>query len=285
MNYDLKNMDCVEGVSQMADCSVDMAVYSPPFADVFVYSDDIRDMGNCSSIAEFITHYSFLLKEMVRVMKPGRIVCVHCSDLPTSKFKDGFIGIRDFSGDLIKAHVEAGFTYHSRVTVWKNPVTEMQRTKALGLLYKQLRKDSTRSRQGLSDYVLVFRAPGENAIPVTHNADEFDLDQWQSWASPVWMDINQTNTLNVRHGSRDSNDERHVCPLQLDLIERCIRLWSNPGELILSPFTGIGSEGYTAIKCQRRFVGFELKPSYYKTAMANLANAGAIGDLFLQESA
>lgn len=279
MNYDLKNMDCVIGLSELEDASVDMAIYSPPFADVFVYSDDIRDMGNCQSTQEFITHYAFMLKELVRVMRPGRIVCVHCSDLPTSKVKDGFIGLKDFSGDLIRAHMDAGFLYHSRVTVWKSPVTEMQRTKALGLLYKQLRKDSTMSRQGLCDYVLMFRAPGINEIPVTHQESEFSVDQWQDWASPVWMDIQQGNTLNVRQ-ARVAGDERHMCPLQLDLIERCIRLWSNPGDLVLSPFSGIGSEGYVALKCKRRFVGFELKPSYYETAMENLNGADAMGDLF-----
>lgn len=277
--FDIKNMDCVEGVSDMESDSVDMAVYSPPFADVFVYSDDIRDMGNCTTHDEFMNHYGFLLREMVRVMKPGRVVAVHCSDLPSSKFKDGFIGIRDFSGDLIRAHQDAGFIYHSRVTVWKSPVTEMQRTKALGLLYKQLRKDSTMSRQGLCDYVLVFRTPGENAEPVTKTESDFPISQWQEWASPVWMDINQSNTLNVK-SARHAHDERHVCPLQLDLIERCVRLWSNPGDLVLSPFTGIGSEGYVSLNCGRRFVGFELKPSYYKSAVETLRNAESTSDLF-----
>lgn len=279
MNFDVKNMDCVEGVSALETDSIDMAIYSPPFADVFVYSDDIRDMGNCTSRDEFLQHYSFLLKELVRVMKPGRIVCVHCSDLPTSKFKDGYIGLYDFSGDLIRAHQDVGFILHSRVTVWKSPVTEMQRTKALGLLYKQLRKDSTKSRQGLSDYVLVFRTPGENQVPVEHTTEEFPVDQWQEWASPVWMDIDQGNTLNVR-SARESNDERHMCPLQLDLIDRCVRLWSNPGETVLSPFTGIGSEGYMSLKANRKFVGFELKPSYYKTAIQNLKGAASTSDMF-----
>ncbi len=229
MEFDVKNMDCVEGVDALEDGSIDMAIYSPPFADLFVYSDDVRDLGNCQSMDEFLTHYAFLLRGLVTAMKPGRIVAVHCSDLPTVKFKDGFIGLRDFPGDLIRAHQQAGFIYHSRVTIWKDPVTEMQRTKALGLLYKQLQKDSSKSRQGLSDYVLVFRAPGENDVPVGHKPDDFSLDQWQQWASPVWMDIDQTNTLNVR-SARENRDERHLCPLQLDLIERCILLWSNPGE-------------------------------------------------------
>lgn len=269
MSFDIKNMDCVEGVAELPESSVDMAIYSPPFADLFVYSDDVRDMGNCQSMDEFLEHYSFLLQGMMNAMKPGRIVCVHCSDLPTVKFRDGFIGLRDFPGDLIRAHQDAGFIYHSRVTIWKDPVTEMQRTKALGLLYKQLKKDSTKSRNGLSDYVLIFRTPGENAVPVTQDPDTFPVQQWQEWASPVWMDINQTNTLNVR-SARGDKDERHLCPLQLDLIERCILLWSNPGETVLSPFTGVGSEGFVALQHGRKFVGFELKQSYYKTALRNL---------------
>lgn len=269
MSFDIKNMDCVEGVAGLPESSIDMAIYSPPFADLFVYSDDVRDMGNCQTMDEFLEHYSYLLKGMMKAMKPGRIVCVHCSDLPTVKFKDGFIGLRDFPGDLIRAHQDAGFIYHSRVTIWKDPVTEMQRTKALGLLYKQLQKDSTKSRNGLSDYVLVFRTPGENQVPVSQDSDVFPVQQWQEWASPVWMDINQTNTLNVRV-ARGDKDERHLCPLQLDLIERCILLWSNPGETILSPFTGVGSEGFVALQQGRNFVGFELKPSYFETAKRNL---------------
>lgn len=279
MEFDLMNVDCVDGVANLETDSIDMSVYSPPFADLFVYSDDERDMGNCASMDEFLEHYAFLLTEMVRVMKPGRIVAVHCSDLPTVKSKDGFIGLRDFPGDLIRAHQDAGFIYHSRVTIWKDPVTEMQRTKALGLLYKQLVKDSTKSRQGLSDYVLVFRAPGENEVPVAQTPENFPLDQWQEWASPVWMDIKQTHTLNVR-SARGQNDERHVCPLQLDLIQRCILLWSNPGDTVLSPFTGIGSEGFVAVQEGRNFVGFELKESYYHSAMENIHNAANQGQLF-----
>jgi len=279
MEFDLKNMDCVDGVAALPDHSIDMSVYSPPFADLFVYSDDERDMGNCQNMDEFLAHYDFLLTELVRVMKSGRIVAVHCSDLPTVKFKDGFIGLRDFPGDLIRAHQKAGFIYHSRVTIWKDPVTEMQRTKALGLLYKQLTKDSTKSRQGLSDYVLIFRAPGENQVAVEQKRENFPLDQWQEWASPVWNDIRQTKTLNVRPG-RGINDERHVCPLQLDLIQRCVLLWSNPGETILSPFTGIGSEGFVALEEGRNFVGFELKKSYYDTAIDNLTVAAGQGRMF-----
>ena len=279
MNFNIKNMDCVQGVSELPDDSMDMSIYSPPFADLFVYSDDVRDMGNCTGMDEFLEHYKYLLKELVRVIKPGRIVAVHCSDLPTVKFKDGFIGLRDFPGDLIRAHQDVGFIYHSRVTIWKDPVTEMQRTKALGLLYKQLKKDSTKSRQGLSDYVLTFRAPGENQEPVAQDPGRFPVDQWQEWASPVWMDINQTKTLNVR-SARGSEDERHLCPLQLDLIQRCILLWSNPGDMVLSPFTGVGSEGFVALQEGRKFTGFELKPSYYRTALRNLEQGAQQQGLF-----
>lgn len=279
MEFDLKNMDCVEGVGEMKDASVDFSIYSPPFADLFVYSDDPRDMGNCDSFEQFIEHYEFLLAQLVRVMKPGRIVAVHCTDLQSQKFRDGFIGLKDFPGELIRAHQRAGFIYHSRTTIWKDPVTEMQRTKALGLLYMQLKKDSTRSRMGLADYLIAFRAPGENAEPVTHKSKDFSVDQWQQWASPVWMDIDQTDTLNVR-SARHSNDERHLCPLQLDLIRRCILLWSNPGDLVLSPFAGVGSEGFVSLQEGRRFVGFELKQSYYNTAINNLSIGASQVDMF-----
>jgi hypothetical protein len=237
-------------------------------------------MGNSANDAEFFRHYGFMLEQLTRVMKPGRLAAVHCSDLPLTKWKDGVIGIKDFSGDLIRAHEAAGWILHSRVTVWKDPVVEMTRTKALGLLYKQLQKDSTRSRQGMADYVLVFRAPGENVEPVGQDRDTFPVEQWQQWASPVWMDIRQTDTLNVQQ-AREHSDERHVCPLQLGLIERAILLWSNRGDTVLSPFTGIGSEGFGAVKLRRKFIGVELKGGYFAIARKNLANAesGAV-DLF-----
>lgn len=261
--------DCVEVVAQLPTASIGFSIYSPPFGDLFVYSDSERDMGNSSSDGEFFAHYDFLVGEIARVTKPGRLTAVHCSDLPFRKWKDGKLGIKDFSGDIIRVHEKHGFTLHSRVTIWKCPVVEMTRTKALGLLYKQLQKDSSKSRTGMPDYLLVFRAPGENAEPIGHRPDEFSVEQWQQWASPVWMDISQTNTLNVRM-AKESRDEKHLCPLQLDLIERSIVLWSNPGDIVLSPFMGIGSEGYVATKLKRKFVGVELKESYWRQACKNL---------------
>ena len=264
--------DCVDLVRQLPDASVGFSVYSPPFANIFVYSDSVADMGNCASDDEFAQHYRFLIAEKLRVTKPGRLTAVHCSDLPSSKWKDGVIGLKDFPGEIIRAHQDAGWVFHSRVTVWRDPVVEMTRTKALGLLYKQLQKDSTRSRQGMADYVLVFRKPGENVEPVGHRPEHFPVSQWQQWASPVWMDIQQTNTLNVTM-ARDHADERHVCPLQLDLIERALTLWSNPGDVVLSPFMGIGSEGVVSLKLKRRFIGVELKESYFRQACRYLDQA------------
>ena len=264
--------DCVDLVRQLPDASVGFSVYSPPFANIFVYSDSVADMGNCASDDEFAQHYRFLIAEKLRVTKPGRLTAVHCSDLPSSKWKDGVIGLKDFPGEIIRAHQDAGWVFHSRVTVWRDPVVEMTRTKALGLLYKQLQKDSTRSRQGMADYVLVFRKPGENVEPVGHRPEHFPVSQWQQWASPVWMDIQQTNTLNVTM-ARDHADERHVCPLQLDLIERALTLWSNPGDVVLSPFMGIGSDGVVSLKLKRRFIGVELKESYFRQACRYLDQA------------
>ena len=272
--------DCVDVVRQLPDNSVGFSVYSPPFASLFTYSDSVADMGNNADDHEFIRHYGFLLTELARVTKPGRLSAVHCSDLPLQKWKDGMIGIKDLSGDIIRAHQDAGWVLHSRVTIWKDPVVEMTRTKALGLLYKQLQKDSTRSRTGMPDYLLVFRAPGENVEPVGQDSRKFPVERWQQWASPVWMDIRQTNTLNVAIARQDK-DERHLCPLQLDLIERALLLWSNPGDIVLSPFLGVGSEGFVALKQRRKFVGVELKEAYWKQACKHLAaaEAGAV-DLF-----
>lgn len=271
--------DCVDVVRQLPDASIGFSIYSPPFGDLFIYSDSAADMGNSGDDETFFKHYEFLIAEMARVLKPGRLVAVHCSDLPLRKWKDGRIGIKDFSGDIIRAHERHGFTLHSRVTVWRCPVVEMTRTKALGLLYKQLQKDSTKSRQGMADYVLVFRAPGENVEPVGHKPADFPVEQWQQWASPVWMDIDQTNTLNVRL-AKDANDEKHVCPLQLDLIERALVLWSNAGDTVLSPFMGVGSEGLVSLKLQRRFIGVELKESYWRSASNTLAGFEAQSSLF-----
>ena len=268
-SYTAINGDCVDVVRQLPDWSVGFSVYSPPFGDLFVYSDSEADMGNSSSDDEFFDHYEFLIEQMARVTKPGRLTAVHCSDLPFRKWKDGKLGIKDFSGDIVRAHERHGFTLHSRVTIWKDPVVEMTRTKALGLLYKQLQKDSTKSRTGMADYLLVFRNAGENSEPVGHKPAEFPVDQWQKWASPVWMDINQTNTLNVRM-AKEAKDEKHLCPLQLDLIERALILWSNPGDVVLSPFMGIGSEGVQSIKLKRKFIGTELKESYWRHACNHL---------------
>lgn len=262
--------DCVDVVRQLPDASIGFSIYSPPFGDLFIYSDSAADMGNSGDDDTFFEHYEFLLAEMARVLKPGRLTAVHCSDLPFRKWKDGKIGIKDFSGDIIRAHERHGFVLHSRVTIWRCPVVEMTRTKALGLLYKQLQKDSTKSRQGMADYLLVFRAPGENVEPVGHKPAEFPVEQWQEWASPVWMDIDQTNTLNVRL-AKDANDEKHVCPLQLDLIERALVLWSNKGDTVLSPFMGVGSEGLVSLKLNRRFIGVELKDSYWRSACNTFA--------------
>lgn len=265
------NGDCVSVVNQLPDNSVGFSIYSPPFSNLFVYSDSLADMGNSANDAEFMQQYSYLLRDLARVTKPGRLSAVHCSDLPLTKWKDGMIGIKDLSGQIIRAHEDAGWVMHSRVTVWKCPVVEMTRTKALGLLYKQLQKDSTRSRQGMADYLLVFRAPGENAEPVGQDASRFPVEQWQQWASPVWMDIRQTNTLNVAV-AREDKDEKHLCPLQLDLIERCLIMWSNPGDTVLSPFMGIGSEGVMSLRNKRRFVGVELKDAYFRQAVKHLEN-------------
>lgn len=266
------NADCVEVVADLPTESVGFSIYSPPFSHLFIYSDSERDMGNVRNDEEFFAQYGFLLRELHRVTKPGRLTAVHCSDLPRTKSTHGEVGIYDMPGDIIRAHQQAGWTYHSRITIWKDPVVEMQRTKALGLLYKQLQKDSTRSRQGMPDYVLVFRkTPGDekSCDPVGQDARHFPVDQWQKWADPVWFDIRQTDVLNV-HAAREDKDEKHLCPLQLDLIERCVRLWSNAGDVVLSPFMGIGSEGYVSLKCGRRFVGVELKAAYFRQALRNL---------------
>jgi hypothetical protein len=284
-NFAAYHGDCIDVLRQLPDQSIDFSIYSPPFANLFVYSDSEADMGNCSNDGEFFEHYKFALKDLLRMTRPGRLSAVHCSDLPSHKWKHGFVGLRDFPGEIIKAHQDAGWIYHSRVTVWRDPVVEMTRTKALGLLYKQLQKDSTKSRQGMADYVCVFKAPGENLAPVEQKPARFPLMQWQKWASPVWMDINQSNTLNVAM-AREHADERHMCPLQLDLITRCLIMWSNPGETVLSPFMGIGSEGVQSLREGRKFLGIELKESYWRHACEYLTEADAYdGDLFSQAAA
>ena len=261
--------DCVDVLSQLPDESIDFSVYSPPFGSLFVYSESAADMGNSGTDEEFGEHYRFLVGEKFRLTKPGRISAVHCSDLPLTKWKDGAVGIKDFSGQIIRLHEEAGWILHSRRTIWKCPVVEMTRTKHVGLLYKQLQKDSIKSRGGMPDYLLTFVKPGENASPIAHTPQSFPLDQWQEWASPVWMTVNQTNVLNVK-GARSEKDEKHLCPLQLDVIDRALVMWSNPGDTVLSPFMGIGSEGVCSLKLGRRFVGVELKDAYWRQAVANL---------------
>lgn len=274
------NADCVSLAQQLPDECIDFSVYSPPFGSLFVYSDSAADMGNSSSDGEFAEHYAYLVREKYRLTKPGRLTAVHCSDLPMTKWKDGAVGIKDFSGDIIRIHQEAGWILHSRRTIWKCPVVEMTRTKHVGLLYKQLRSDSAKSRGGMPDYLMTFVKPGENASPIAHEAEEFPVEQWQDWASPVWMDINQTNVLNVK-AARSEKDEKHLCPLQLDVINRALVLWSNPRDTVLSPFMGIGSEGYCALKMNRRFIGIELKEAYWRQAVNNLNGAAGQSDLFM----
>ena len=302
-NFHVYNADTVEVAQNLPSDSVDFSVFSPPFASLYTYSNSDRDMGNVKSDAEFWEQYKFLIKEQFRVIKPGRNVAIHCMNLPTSKQNDGFIGIKDFRGDLIRAYQDAGFIYHSEVCIWKNPVTAMTRTKALGLLHKTIKKDSSMSRMGIPDYVVVMRKPGENPRPVAgefkyyvgdqppqgfkkverddgshfwmpdeHNTS---VDVWQKYASPVWDDINETDTLNFREG-RDSDDERHICPLQLDVIERCLQLWSLEGDVVWTPFLGIGSEAYMALKLGRKAIGAELKPSYFKLAKRNIDLASGV---------
>lgn len=271
--------DCVEVSRQLPDSSVHFTVFSPPFASLYTYSASDRDMGNSKTDEEFATHFKFLIAELYRVTIPGRLCSIHCMDLPASKERDGFIGIKDFRGQLVRAMQDSGWIYHSAVTIWKDPVTAMQRTKAIGLLHKQLKKDSTISRQGIPDYLVTFRKPGVNPEPVTHTNETFPVRLWQQYASPVWMDINPSRTLQGR-SAREHEDEKHICPLQLDVIERAVRLWSNPGDVVLSPFMGIGSEGYVALLEGRRFVGIELKESYYKQAVANLTNVKRQSTLF-----
>lgn len=270
--YALYNGDCIDVVGGLPDASVDFTVFSPPFASLYTYSDSDRDMGNCQSTAEFFEHFRFLVRELYRVTKPGRNLSFHAMNLPTSKVRHGYIGIDDFRGNLIRAFQDAGWIYHSEVCIWKDPVTAMHRTKALGLLYKQIKKDSTMSRQGIPDYLVTMRKPGENANPVTHDPAEFPVDLWQRYASPVWMDINASETLQ-KDSIRDERDERHIAPLQLEVIRRALRLWSNPGDVVLTPFLGIGSEAYEAVKNRRRAIGVELKESYFVQAVDNVADA------------
>lgn len=273
-DWKMAHGDCVRFAKTIPSESIDFAIFSPPFADLFTYSDDLQDMGNASDLGEFMEHFKILIAELARVMVPGREVCVHCVDLLSTKWKHGKIEFQDFSGEIIRAFRAHGFLNHSRITIWKSPVTEMQRTKAHGLLYKTLCADSADCRVGAPDYLLTFRKPGENPRPVTKDRTQFPVEWWQEVASPVWMTVDQGRVLNGE-GARDNADEKHICPLQLDVIDRAVTLWTNHGDLVYSPFAGIGSEGWGSLKLGRKFVGSELKRSYFDHACANLKNATA----------
>lgn len=297
-DFALYHGDCTDVLRGLPDNSAHYSIFSPPFASLYTYSASARDMGNCRDSAEFFAHFRYVIPELFRVIKPGRLLSMHCMLMPTSKSRDGFIGLSDFRGDLIRAFQEVGFIFHSEVVIWKDPVTAMQRTKALGLLHKTIRKDSSMSRQGIPDYLVTMRKPGKNEEPITHEERGAgllsDVEVWQRYASPVWVTtrgvddegfaicrgdtdpaddastIDPSDTLQYR-SAREHDDERHICPLQLGVIRRALRLWTNPGDVVLSPFAGIGSEGYVALQEGRRFVGAELKTSYYDQAARNLA--------------
>lgn len=273
--YALYQGDSCEVIKAMPDSSIHYSIFSPPFASLYVYSNSERDMGNSKTHSEFYEHFKFLVADIMRITIPGRLCSFHCMNLPTSKQNDGHIGIRDFRGELIRIFTELGWIYHSEVVIWKDPVVAMQRTKALGLLHKQIKKDSCMSRQGIPDYLVTMRKPGDNPERVTHTNETFPVKKWQHYADPVWDDINPSNTLQ-RKSARDEKDERHICPLQLQVIQRGLELWTNPNDIVFSPFAGIGSEGYVALENGRRFVGIELKDSYFKQAAANLEIAGKI---------
>lgn len=274
------NGDCVEVLKGIPDNSIHYSITSIPFASLYTYSNSERDMGNCRSYGEFAEQYQYLGREWYRVMMPGRLVSIHCMNLPAMKERDGYIGMKDFRGDVIRWMQSAGFIYHAEVCIWKDPVVEMQRTKALGLLHKQIKKDSAMSRMGIPDYLVTFRKPGENTERIEHTSESYPVGHWQKvaspawseYASPIWWDINQSDTLN-RNGAREEQDEKHICPLQLPVIERGVELWSNPNDIVLDPFDGIGSTGYQAVKMGRRHIGIELKGSYFKMASDNLKQA------------
>lgn len=270
-NYSIYHGDCVEVIQGLPDNSVDYSIFSPPFASLYTYSNSPRDMGNVRDDKEFFEQFDYLIQQLLRVIKPGHNVSFHCMLLPTSKERDGYIGLKDFRSDLIRAFQAHGFIFHSEVVIWKDPVTAMQRTKALGLLHKTIRTNATMCRQGIPDYLITMRKPGAVVDKVDHGQD-LPVDEWQKLASPVWMDINPSDTLQFR-SARDHDDERHICPLQLDVIRRGVRLWTKKGDVVLSPFTGIGSEGFVSIEMGRKFIGAELKKSYYDQAVKNLASA------------
>lgn len=270
--FALYNGDSCEIIKSIPDNSVHYTIFSPPFASLYTYSNSDRDMGNCKGDDEFYQHFTYLAKELYRVTMDGRLLSFHCMDLPMMKSRDGVIGLKDFPAMVRQIFEDAGFVYHSKVTIWKNPVTEMQRTKALGLLWKQIKKDSSMNRQGIPDYIITMRKPTENPERVTHTEESFPCDVWQQYASPVWMDINQSDTLQKK-SARTEKDEKHICPLQLGVIQRCVELWTNPGDIVFDPFAGIGSVPYTALKLGRRGLGIELKESYYNQAVLNCKTA------------
>ena len=267
--YAIYNGDSCEIVRAIPDNSIHYTIFSPPFASLYTYSNSDRDMGNSKGDDEFYNHFIFLAKELYRVTMSGRLLSFHCMDLPLMKERDGVIGLKDFPAIIRNIFEDCGFIYHSKVTIWKNPVTEMQRTKALGLLHKQIRKDSAMNRQGIPDYIVTMRKPGDNPERISHTPETFPVDVWQNYASPVWMDIRQSDTLQKK-SAREDKDERHICPLQLEVIQRCIELGTNPNDIVLDPFAGIGSVPYTAVKMGRRGIGVELKESYYNQAVNNL---------------
>ena len=266
--YALYNGDSAEILQGIPSDSIHYSIFSPPFASLYTYSNSERDLGNCRTTAEFYTQFKFIVDELYRVLMPGRLISFHCMDLPLSKERDGVIGLRDFRGELIKLFEDSGFVLHSQVCIWKDPVIAMQRTKAIGLLHKQLKKDSCMSRQGIPDYLVTMRKPGENTEPVSHTNETFPVQVWQKYASPIWTDINPSDTLQAT-SARDEKDERHICPLQLTVIRRALNLWTNPGDTVLTPFLGIGSEAYVALELGRRAIGIELKPSYFTQAVRN----------------
>ena len=268
--YALYNGDSCEVLKGIPDNSIHYSIFSPPFASLYTYSNSERDLGNCRTTSEFYEQFMFIVSELYRVLMPGRLISFHCMDLPLPKERDGIIGIRDFRGELIKVFENAGFVLHSQVCIWKDPVTAMQRTKAIGLLHKQIKKDSCMSRQGIPDYLVTMRKPGENPEPVTHTNETFPVAVWQRYASPVWMDINPSDTLQAS-SAREEKDERHICPLQLGVIRRALNLWTNRNDIVLTPFLGIGSEAVVSIEMGRRAIGCELKTSYYNQAVANCA--------------
>lgn len=284
-NWTLYLGDSCERLSELADNSIDLSIQSPPFASLFTYSPSMRDLGNSSSRTEFVEHYKFIIREQLRVTKPGRLACIHVQQLTTTKSTDGYVGMTDFRGDVIRAFQDEGWIFNGEVTVWKDPQAQSIRTRSHALAFQTKNRDSSKSRPALADYLLLFRKPGDNLVPIKNDVTN---DEWIEWASPIWTDhhdggwltddghlcpvwygIRETDTLNTKV-AKDSDDERHICPLQLGFIERCVRLWSNPGELVLTPFAGIGSELYVAVKLGRRAIGFELKPSYWRTAVTNL---------------